>query len=81
MTPNEQLQAKQTLSFLATKEGCSTAQIRQRIQGCIDDAWDQAHTPGNQQALLNWQRLFPNGKKPTVEQFLAVTARSLRAGK
>ena len=56
------------------------AQIRHAIQVCIDDAWDHAWTPGNLQAQINWQQMFPGGKKPTVEQFIVVVARKLDAG-
>ena len=70
MTLAKWFKAKKTLCILALLEGCSIAQIRNTIQSCIDYAWDQAWTPGNLQAQVNWQRIFPGGRKPTVEQFI-----------
>ena len=80
MTLIEWLKAKRTLWILASQKGCSMAQIRQEIQECIDDAWDRAWMSGNLQAQQNWQQLFPDGKKPTVEKFIVVMARKLVAG-
>lgn len=80
MTLIEWLKAKRTLYILAIQQGCSMTQIRREIQACIDDAWNDAWTPGNLQAQINWQLVFPGGGKPTVEQFIVVMARKLTAG-
>ncbi len=79
MTLIEWLKAKKTLFILAVQEGCSMAQVRHAIQECIDSAWNSAWTPGNLQAQVDWQLMFPGGKKPTVEQFIVVMARKLTA--
>lgn len=80
MTLIEWLKAKKTLWILAVQEGCSVADIRGAIQACIDDAWNRAWMPGNIQAQVNWQLIFPGGKKPTVEQFIIGMARKATAG-
>ena len=80
MTLIEWLKAKRTLWILADQHGCSMAHARREIQACIDDAWDRAWMPGNLQAQVNWQLMFPGCKKPTVEQFMVAMARKLTAG-
>ena len=80
MTLMEWLKVKKTLWIMATQQGCTMAQIRQDIQVSIDDAWSRAWTPGNLESQINWQRIFPGGKKPTVEQFIVAMARKLTAG-
>ena len=80
MTLIEWLKAKKTLWILAAQQGCTMAQIRHDIQISIDDAWNRAWTPGNLEAKVNWQRIFPDDKKPTVEQFIVAMARRLANG-
>jgi len=77
MTLLEWLKAKKTLWIMAVQHGCSMKQIRRTIQACIDDAWNNAWTPGNLHAQIEWQRLFPGGNKPTVEAFIVVMARKI----
>lgn len=74
MTLAEKLRVQKTLRMIAAQEGRSVAYIRSAIQASIDDAWERTWTPGNLQAQVNWQRTFPGGKKPTVEEFIAVMA-------
>lgn len=78
MTLINWLKAKKTLCILAVKKGCSIGEIRSGIQECIDEAWKQVWTPGNIQAQVNWQRIFPGCKKPTVEEFIIGIARRIR---
>ena len=80
MTLIEWLKVKKILWIMATQQGCTMAQIRHDIQVCIDDAWNCAWTPGNLKDQINWQRVFPGGKKPTVEQFIVAMARRLTTG-
>lgn len=80
MTLIEWLKAKKTLWIMAAQQGCSVADIRGAIQASIDDAWNNAWMPGNLHAQIQWQRMFPGGKKPSVEQFIVVMARKLTAG-
>ena len=80
MTLMEWLKVKKTLWIMAIQQCCTMAQIRQDIQVSIDDAWNRAWTPGNIEAQVNWQRIFPGGKKPTVEQFIVAMARRLTIG-
>ena len=79
MTLTERLNAKKTLGIIAVREGCSVKQVRKAIQECIDVAWNHAWTPGNLQAQVNWQLMFPGGKKPTVEEFVVAMARKITA--
>ena len=71
-------QAEKALRIVAAQEGCSVAHIRGAIQAAIDDAWNTAWTPGNLQAQVAWQQLFPGGKKPTVEEFIAAMTRRIK---
>ena len=80
MTLIEWLKAKKTLWIMAAQQGCTMKQIRCTIQACIDDTWDRVWTPGNITAQLNWQFMFPSGKKPTVEEYIVVVARKMVAG-
>ena len=80
MTLIERLKVKKTIWILAIKKGCSIAHARSMIQECLDYAWDSAWAPGNIQGQVNWQRLFPGGKKPSVEQFIFVITNKVKAG-
>lgn len=79
MTLIDWIKTKKTLFILAVQEGCSMKHVRQEIQTSIDYAWNQAWTPGNIKAQVRWQRLFPGGKKPTVEEFIIAVSRNLSA--
>ena len=81
MTLIEWLKVKKTLWIMAVQQGCSMTQIRHSIQECIDEAWNNAWSPGNIEAQVQWQRMFPGGKKPSVEQFIAAMARRLKDDK
>lgn len=78
MTQAEMKRVKETLALLAARDGCSVAYIRNAIQASIDDAWSRAWAQGNLQAQAYWQQLFPNGMKPTVEEFIAAMARQVK---
>lgn len=80
MTLIEWLKVKKTLWIMAALEGCSVSKVRRMVRECIDVAWDKTWTPGNLEAQVRWQQLFPGGKKPTVEQFIVVMARYITAG-
>ena len=58
-------------------KGCSIAEIRSGIQECIDAAWDQVWTPGNIQAQVKWQRMFPGCKKPSIDEFIIVITKGI----
>ena len=81
MTMIQRMKVQKTLFILAAQEGCSVAHIRGAIQAALDDAWNNAWAPGNLQAQVAWQQLFPGGKKPTVEEFIAVAVRKLPINK
>ena len=80
MTQNEKQKIEKTLSIIAAQEGRSVAHIRRSIQASIDDAWNRSWVPGNIKAQAAWQILFPGGKKPTVEEFIAVMSKKIAAG-
>ena len=81
MTQAEMKRVKETLALLAARDGCSVAHIRKAIQASIDDAWNRAWTQGNLQAQAYWKQLFPDGKKPSVEEFIAAMAHQVKTRK
>ena len=60
---------------LAKKEGCSPAAIRQSIQESIDDAWDNRVS---RESTAAWLQYFPDGKKPSVDEFITRLASIIR---
>lgn len=79
MTIKERIQARLVLCAVAQKYGQPVEQVRQEMQTAIDAAWDQAWQPGNLQAQVEWQRWFPGGRKPSLEQFLITMGQQLRS--
>ena len=70
MTVKEKLRAEAAIRYVARTEGKTVRQVRQSMQEALDDAWSTAWQPGNIRAQLRWQRLFPGGRRPTVEEFI-----------
>jgi hypothetical protein len=52
------------IRYLAKKEGSSPRELRREMQAVIDEAWE------NPAAAASWNRYFPDGKKPSVEEFI-----------
>ena len=79
MTHIEEARVAAVIQTIAAKENKAPGEIRQAMQGALDDAWAAAWAPGNIHAQAQWQRLFPGGRKPTVEEFVAVTSNYVTA--
>lgn len=73
MTIIEQNRAREILRAVAAKNGVSAAEVRQSIQEAIDAAWDNPDPA----AKARQQQLFPDGRTPTVEEFLIRVSREL----
>ena len=77
MTHIEEARVAAVIQTIADRENKTPEEIRQAMQEALDATWAAAWTPGNIRAQLQWQRLFPGGRKPSVEEFIAVTAGAL----
>lgn len=55
---------------VAIQQGVPYKEVRKDIQEALEEAWSEAWAPGNLLAQVKWQRLFPGGRKPTVEEFI-----------
>ena len=78
MTPAEKRHIERIIRKVAKKQNTTVPECRAAMQEALDEAWAAAWTPGNLRAQVAWQRLFPGGRKPTVEEFIAATSRTLR---
>lgn len=76
MKLHENLRAKAAIRKTARTFGSTTAQSRAEMQAAIDAAW-QTEDPA---ARAYWARLFPDGRKPTVEAFICRLAREVQSG-
>ena len=70
MTQIEKAKVTAAIQAVATKDNKSIEEIRQVMQEALDIAWANAWQAGNLRAQVIWQRLFPGGEKPTVEEFI-----------
>lgn len=70
MTLREKAKAKFTIRAIARRERKPAKEIRRAMQEALDAAWSTAWTPGNLSAQVQWQRLFPGPRKPTVEELI-----------
>lgn len=80
MTLQEQLRVQKILRVMAYEQGCTTAQIRHSIQEAIDEAWSNTWNNGDVAAQQHWQLIFPDGRKPTVDQFIVALAKRAASG-
>lgn len=74
VTLKERIRAKAVIQELAQREGKSPEEIRRSMQECIDEAWDNK----TQTSAAAWLRYFPDGKKPTLEEFMCRLAKELK---
>ena len=79
MTLQEKIRAEATIRAIAQEEGIQPQEVRQAMQEALDEAWAARRTPGNLRAQLAWQRLFPAGRKPSVEEFLVRLSRASKS--
>lgn len=80
ITPIEYIKAQKVILTMAIQSGQSWRAVRRVIRAEIDRAWEEAWTPGNLRAQLNWQQVF-GAEKPTVDQFIVGLAREMMAGR
>ena len=80
MTLDERLKVQRILKTMADEQGCTIAQIRRSIQVCIDDGWRISWDTNDEEAQQRWLQIFPDGKKPTVDQFIVALAKRITAG-
>ena len=80
MTTKEWFKVKKALRIMANMQGITIEQARVAMEAYIDEAWRHVWTPGNLKDQATWQKLFPDGKKPTVEQYIVAMGRKLSAG-
>lgn len=73
MKITEQIQAKAVIRELAQRHSTTPEAIRASIQAAIDAAWNTTDPA----AKTRQQQLFPDGQKPTVEEFLIRVSREL----
>lgn len=78
---NEYFKAQRVFRDLARQAGMPARAFRVYLQQLIDDAWQKAWRPGNLQAQINWQQLFPADRRPTVEEYIVTIAREQMAGR
>lgn len=78
MTLQQKMKVEKTIQTIALQEGMQPQKVRQAMQEALDNAWTAGHAPGNIHAQLAWQRLFPTGSKPSVEEFILVISKSLK---
>ena len=63
---------------MALQRNTTYDEARKDLQEVLDEAWSEAWTPGNLAAQVKWQQLFPGGKKPSVEEFIACLASGVK---
>ena len=64
--------AQRTITKTARISGVAPLQCRRDMQAAIDEAW--ANSRKNPEAKAAWDRYFPSGQKPTLEEFMVVLA-------
>lgn len=74
MTFKERIKVNAIIQNLADRDGITPAEVRASIQEAIDEAWDNKTAD----SAAAWLRYFPNGKKPSIEQFIVTLGKELR---
>ena len=54
--------------FNRRRQELTAEDVEREIQVAIDEAWERSRKDPDIQA--HWQRLFPDGKKPSQEEFI-----------
>ena len=68
MTLRNRIRVQATICKIAIQERTTPKRVRSAMQEALDEAWSTAWTPGNLHAQVAWQRLFPGGHKPSLEE-------------
>lgn len=76
MKIRERLKVKRAIKGTALHFGESELQIRKDMQEAIDEAWAASRTdPAARDA---WEKYFPGGEKPSLDQFIATLGLRLK---
>lgn len=63
----------------AEQAGISEQKCREEMQAALDDAWaNSQHDPA---ARAAWERYFPSGTKPSLEDFMERIAAEVRGSR
>ena len=81
MTHIGKIKSTAAIQAIAIKKNKTSDEIRQAMQEALDIAWAEAWQVGNLPAQLEWQRLFPDGRKPSVEEFILNIAKRVQLSK
>ena len=78
MTLLEFLKVQRVLQSMAAQQGVTVLEVRLSIQEAINEAWANSRT--DPAAKAAWDEYFPDGRKPSVEAFIAHLGNRLSAG-
>lgn len=78
MTLLEFLKVQRVLQSIAARDGVTVLEVRLSIQEAINEAWANSRTDPSAKAA--WDEYFPDGRKPSVEAFIAHLGNRLSAG-
>lgn len=74
MTLQQLGRAWATIKTVAEQEGTTPAEVRAEMQEAIDEAWENS---GDGKTAA-WKEYFPNGQKPSVEEFIIILGNRIR---
>lgn len=74
MKLRDKLKARATIRETARRFGITPEQCKADMQAAIDEGW-RTEDPA---ARAYWAELFPDGRKPTVEEFIVRLAGELQ---
>ena len=74
----EFFRVQRVLQDMAARDGGAVLEVRLSIQEAINEAW--ANSRSDPEAKAAWDKYFPDGRKPSVEQFIVHLGRRLSAG-
>ena len=72
------VRVQRVLRHLAEAQNLTVRQVRRWIQEAIDEAW--VNSRGDPAAKAKWDTYFPDGHKPTLEEFMVHLGNQLSAG-
>lgn len=76
MTIFEKRKAKNTIKKTAKLHGVTAQQCRADMEEAIDEAWKTSRQ--DPAAKAAWDKYFPDGQKPSVEEFIMVLGTKLK---
>lgn len=76
MKLKKRIKANSAIREVARQEGTRPAHVRASMQEALDIAWQDSQ--GDPIAMARWKQLFPDGKKPSLEDFMERLAKELK---